>query len=44
MPDGRDENLFERFVGTGIYASVLHVIGLLDDFADIANLSNDKLG
>ena len=44
MPDGRDENLIERFVGIGIYASVLLVIGLFDDFADIADISNDQLG
>ena len=23
---------------------LLHVLGLLDDFADIADISNDKLG
>ena len=34
----------DHLVGIGIYASVLHVLGLLDDFADIADISNDKLG
>ena len=31
-------------VSIGIYASVLHALGLMDDLADLADASRDKIG
>lgn len=34
----------DHAVSIGIYASVLHALGLLDSLGDIADLRNDELG
>ena len=34
----------EHQVSIGIYASVLHVLGMIDKLADLADLSGDEIG